>query len=70
MGVEIEKKFLVIGDEWRKASEGTLYRQGYLKSGQGSTVRVRVAGEKGYLTIKGAGAGAVRREYELSLIHI
>jgi adenylate cyclase len=64
MGVEIERKFLVTGEEWRELGEGVVYRQGYLASHDGVTVRVRVAGETGYLTVKGASQGISRAEYE------
>lgn len=63
MAVEIERKFLVNGKAWRSSAQGTLYRQGYIASGN-RTVRVRVAGDQGYLTIKGASVGISRREYE------
>lgn len=64
MGVEIERKFLVVGESWRDLGEGVVYRQGYLASRDGVTVRVRVAGEAGYLTLKGATQGISRAEYE------
>jgi len=64
MPVEIERKFLVRGDDWRSLATGTLYRQGYLVSERGRTVRVRIAGDRGYLTIKGATVGISRSEYE------
>jgi CYTH domain-containing protein len=64
MPVEIERKFLVEGEQWRTLAPGTLYRQGYIMSGAGRTVRVRIAGEQGYLTIKGASDGIARLEYE------
>lgn len=64
MGIEIERKFLVTGDGWRSLAVGTVYRQGYLVSGEGVTVRVRLAGDTGYLTIKGATEGISRSEYE------
>jgi adenylate cyclase len=67
MATEIERKFLVIGDEWRKTAVGTLYRQGYIFSDAKRTVRVRVAGEKGFLTIKGAAVGLVRPEFEYAI---
>lgn len=54
MGVEIERKFLLLNDEWRRISDGgTPYVQGYLGHEQGRTVRVRTAGDAGYLTVKG-----------------
>ncbi|MDX2213567.1 MAG: CYTH domain-containing protein [Oculatellaceae cyanobacterium bins.114] len=66
MAVEIERKFLVKGDEWRSLAQGTLYRQGYIASGQ-RTVRVRIAGDHAYLTIKGGSNGIARSEYEYEI---
>lgn len=64
MATEIERKFLVKGDDWRSLAIGVLYRQGYIASGQGRTVRVRIAGSVGYLTLKGATVGISRSEFE------
>jgi len=64
VGVEIERKFLVRGTEWKRGLSGTEYRQGYLCSDPERTVRVRLAGDKGFLTIKGASTGACRLEFE------
>ena len=64
MGVEIERKFLVSGQQWRDGAEGTQYLQGYLCRGGGRTVRVRCAGADAYLTIKGPSSGVSRAEYE------
>lgn len=63
MGREIERKFLVKDDGWRGLAPGVAYRQGYLPT-SGATVRVRIAGERGYLTIKGPTQGVGRAEYE------
>jgi len=63
MAKEIERKFLVNGDSWRQLAEGSLYRQGYIAS-QGATVRVRIAGNQGYLTIKGPTVNFSRSEFE------
>ncbi|HEY9640877.1 MAG TPA: CYTH domain-containing protein [Coleofasciculaceae cyanobacterium] len=63
MAIEIERKFLVKGNDWRIVT-GTVYRQGYIVSGNGRTVRVRLAGDQGYLTIKGGARGISRSEYE------
>nr|WP_315466389.1 CYTH domain-containing protein [uncultured Rhodoferax sp.] len=63
MAVEIERKFLVVGDAWRNDS-GVLYRQGYLNRDKARTVRVRIAGEAAFLTIKGPSTGATRAEFE------
>jgi adenylate cyclase len=64
MGQEIEKKFLLANDSWRGLSAGKKYRQGYLNSEKGRTVRVRTIGDKGFLTIKGPAINGVRPEYE------
>ena len=61
---EIERKFLVKGDGWRGRAEGVLFRQGYIARTQDRTVRVRVAGEEGTLTIKYRGEGIARSEFE------
>lgn len=63
MGVEIERKFLVQGDGW-KTSIGVLYRQGYLNRDKARTVRVRIAGNAAFLTVKGVSVGATRAEFE------
>jgi len=65
-GMEIERKYLLKGDGWRTAltGPGVLIRQGYLASGAGCTVRVRVRGENAYLAVKGPTVGACRAEYE------
>jgi CYTH domain-containing protein len=63
MPQEIERKFLITGTAWRSAT-GTLYRQGYLNRDKARTVRVRVAGEQAFLTIKGLTTGASRAEFE------
>ena len=67
MGKEIERKFLVKNDDWKKLAEGTVYRQGYLSTVKERTVRVRTIGNTGYLTIKGLTIGATRREYEYEI---
>lgn len=67
MGKEIEKKFLVTGDQWRQLAEGTVYRQGYLSVVKERVVRVRTIGNTGYLTIKGITVGATRLEYEYEI---
>ncbi len=67
MGVEIERKFLLIGDAWRQLGEPVLLRQGYLSSQAERVVRVRVEGEGATLTIKGKSVGAVRGEWEYAI---
>jgi adenylate cyclase len=66
MALEVERKFLVIGDEWR-SGEGVVLRQGYLSTHPERTVRVRIEGDKATLTIKGITRGAARAEYEYNI---
>jgi CYTH domain-containing protein len=67
MGVEIERKFLVKRDQWPGTSNPTAFRQGYLSRTRGCTVRVRRAGDRAFLTVKGPRAGLVRSEYEYEI---
>jgi adenylate cyclase len=67
MPLEIERKFLVKGEGWRVPGAGTPYRQGYLSTVPGRTVRVRLVRDRGYLTIKGVTVGATRAEYEYEI---
>ena len=55
MALEIERKFLVTGEYKSLAVDNTRIIQGYLSSVPERTVRVRIKGEQGYITIKGAG---------------
>lgn len=66
MGYEIERKFLVTGPFKDKAVSSSHIQQGYISSGNGRTVRVRIRDEKGYLTIKGPSdiGGLARYEFE------
>ncbi|MEJ2135304.1 MAG: CYTH domain-containing protein [Desulfofustis sp.] len=67
MGIEIERKFLLVGTTWKHLAPGTSYRQGYLNSAKERTVRVRTIDDKGFLTIKGISVGAARVEYEYEI---
>jgi CYTH domain-containing protein len=68
MALEIERRFLVHGDQWREAIRWQAQlQQGYLVSGpEGFTVRVRTAKQEAWLTLKTAGSanGLVRQEFE------
>ena len=66
MATEIERKFLVAGDFRSEATGKTRIVQGYICSEKGRTVRVRILGDKGYLTVKGASSpsGLSRYEFE------
>ncbi|MDD5581624.1 MAG: CYTH domain-containing protein [Candidatus Marinimicrobia bacterium] len=67
MSFEIERKFLVKENSWRAKGEGILYRQGYLSLKKEHVVRVRIIGDKGYLTIKSKSQGASRIEFEYEI---
>ena len=76
MAKEIERKFLVLRDRWQTfvaaaAPEGKAYRQGYIATATlGQSVRVRIAGTKGFLTIKGSVEGTqslTRAEFEYDI---
>lgn len=63
--LEIERKFLVISDAWKaEALPPSAFRQGYLRADERATVRVRLAGEEAWLTIKGMRTGISRAEFE------
>lgn len=67
MGQEIERKFLVLDESYKQeAYASSRIVQGYICHGQGNTVRVRIRGDKGYLTIKGKSdtKGLSRYEWE------
>ena len=66
-GMEVERKFMVRGNSYRQlAYASDRIKQGYICSGHGRTVRVRLRGDCGYLTIKGPSmdGGLSRYEFE------
>lgn len=69
MAAEIERKFLVSGDFKRDAKESMHVVQGYLNSSGERTVRVRVMGDRGFLTVKGivSESGMTRSEWEYEI---
>ena len=69
MAHEIERKFLVDKEKWEIIEKNItiLVRQGYILTEPYKTIRVRKAGNKGYLTIKGLNIGATRPEYEFEI---
>jgi adenylate cyclase len=65
MAREVERKYLVKGDLWReRAGPGVPIRQGYLCIEPDRSVRLRIAGDKAFLTIKGKSQGPARDEFE------
>jgi adenylate cyclase len=67
MGKEIERKFLVTGNQYRHLAGGMLVEQGFLSLEAERTVRIRLAQGKGYLTVKGAVRGITRSEFEYGI---
>jgi len=72
MAVEIERKFKLISDAWKKNIERQIHiRQGYLQTGlednQRTSVRVRISDETATLNIKSADMSVYRTEYEYPL---
>ena len=67
MGIEIERKFLVVGEDWKQGITPQLLSQGYLNRDKQRTVRVRIAGDEAWLTIKGQSQGATRAEFEYAI---
>ena len=68
MAVEIERKFLVINDSWKKdIQESFPIKQGFLSSDPERNVRVRIKGSKGYITVKGETKSISRIEFEYEI---
>ena len=68
MGVEVERKFLVIDESWRaEVTKATRIVQGYLARTGHVTLRVRIKGDDAFVTIKGASQGISRAEYEFPI---
>lgn len=68
MAQEIERKFLVKNDDWRENADGGLAMvQAYLQSGEKSSIRIRLAGDRAWLNIKSATLGISRSEYEYTV---
>lgn len=65
MAIEIEHKFLLKNDDWRKAVYKSIdYKQGYLSAQPTSSIRVRIAQQNAWLNIKSATIGNQRLEFE------
>jgi len=69
MAKEIERKFLIDKTLWQQVDKpaGQALRQGYIVTDPNKTIRVRIAGSRGFLTIKGVTVGATRSEYEYEI---
>lgn len=68
MGIEIERKFLVINDLWRnEADAGLDVIQGYFTTNRDCSIRIRLSGDKANLNIKSATLGITRTEYDYAI---
>ena len=68
MAYEIEHKYIVKNDEYKRMATGKVdIRQGYLNRNPDRTVRIRTMGEKGFLTVKSRNHGAKRLEFEYEI---
>ncbi len=68
MALEIEHKFLVLDDSWKKmVTESFEYKQGYLSSDNRRSIRVRTSNTKAWINIKSATIGTQRHEYEYEI---
>ncbi|NQV37037.1 MAG: CYTH domain-containing protein [Candidatus Marinimicrobia bacterium] len=67
MGIEIERKFLVKGYDWRNGASKHMIRQGFLSTDKHRVVRVRQIDQKGFLTVKGLTLQTTRQEYEYEI---
>ena len=67
--IEIERKYLVVGDPWKQYTKvtQTTMSQGYISKSPKHTVRVRVTDKKAVITIKGPTKGFSRAEYEYDI---
>ena len=67
MALEIERKYLVLDDSYKREAFSSYHiQQGYICSGRGKTVRVRIRDNQGFITIKGPSldGGLSRYEFE------
>jgi adenylate cyclase len=67
MAEEIERKFLVKGDQWKAGAKAVAIKQGYIFTAERKSVRVRVKGDQGYITIKAAKSGFTAAEFEYEI---
>ena len=67
MGIEIERKFIVRGDDYKAGITPVVIRQGFISTDMDSVIRVRIFGSKGFLAVKGSGTGISRTEYEYEI---
>lgn len=67
MAQEIEHKFLIQDKTYQSLAEGIYYHQGYIPTLNGMTVRIRIAGNRAYITLKDHVKGLSRHEFEYEI---
>lgn len=68
MAIEIERKFLLKNDNWKKqVLSSTVFKQGYLSGSKKASVRVRIEGEQANINIKSMTLSITRQEYEYAI---
>src|SRR5210317_898527 len=67
MAKEIERKFLVRGDDYKKGITPVFIRQGFISTDKDRVVRVRIYGDRGFIALKGSGTGISRTEFEYEI---
>ncbi|MGM0598239.1 MAG: CYTH domain-containing protein [Candidatus Rifleibacteriota bacterium] len=67
MANEIERKFLVVNQDYKNQADGVYCRQGYICAEKEKTIRVRIIGADAYLTLKGPARNITRKEFEYSI---
>ena len=69
MAVEIERKFLVHKEKWKKVNKpkGDYFRQGYILNELKCTIRIRITEQFAFITLKGNNEGITRKEFEYKI---
>ncbi len=68
MAIEIERRFLVADETWRESSEShERFVQGYILNSEEKCVRIRIAGDSAWITVKGGSDALNRLEFEYSI---
>ena len=67
MAQEIERKYLIQPVDWSSIAEGIPYQQGYIATQNNTAIRVRIAGDRAFLTLKGETLNISRLEFEYEI---
>lgn len=67
MGIEIERKFKVVGNSWRGSSPPSIIRQGFIFVSDEKVVRVRVEDGFAHIAVKGRLSTRSRLEFEYGI---